>query len=49
VNIKLDLTLDEINAILAVLGNCPTAQGVYPLFQKIKEQAEMQLPKEPVQ
>jgi len=46
-NIKLELTLEEINVILAVLGNCATSQGVYPLFQKIKEQGEAQIPKEP--
>lgn len=42
----LDLSVDEINAILSVLGDLPTKSGAYPLVMKIKEQAEAQLPKE---
>lgn len=47
--IKLELTVEEINAILQTLGNLPTSSGAYPLMLKVKEQAEAQLPKEPVQ
>ena len=43
--IKLELTVEEINAILQTLGNLPTSSGAYPLMLKIKEQAEAQLPK----
>lgn len=44
-NIKLELTVDEVNAILGVLGDLPTKTGAWPLVMKIKEQAEPQLPK----
>ena len=47
--IKLELTVEEINAILQTLGNLPTSSGAYPLMLKVKEQAEAQLLKEPVQ
>ena len=42
--IKLTLTLDEVNGILAALGELPTKSGAWPLVVKIKEQAEPQLP-----
>ena len=45
-NIKLDLTIDEVNGILATLGQLPTSGGAWPLAVKIKTQAEAQLPKE---
>lgn len=41
-NIDLTLTVDEVNAILQVLGDLPTKTGAYPLVMKIKEQAEIQ-------
>jgi hypothetical protein len=44
--IKLDLSLEEVNSILHVLGELPTRMNAYPLLMKIKEQAEAQLPKE---
>ena len=37
--ISLFLTVDEVNAILAVLGDLPTKSGAFPLVLKIKEQA----------
>jgi len=43
--LNLTLTIDEINAILQVLGQLPTASSAYPLLMKIKGQAEAQLPK----
>lgn len=46
-DINLTLSLEEINAILGVLGDLPTKSGAWPLIIKIKEQAEAQLPKEP--
>lgn len=43
VQIKLELTLDEINACLTALGNLPFVQ-VSPLIEKIREQTVPQLP-----
>jgi hypothetical protein len=43
-NIKLELSVEEINAILQVLGELPTKTGAFPLLLKIKEQAEKQAP-----
>ena len=43
-DIKLELTVNEVNALLGVLGELPTKTGVYPLAVKIKEQAEAQMP-----
>lgn len=42
-----DLSVDEINAILAALQELP-GKICNPLSQKIKEQAESQLPKQEV-
>jgi hypothetical protein len=46
--IKLELSVDEVNAILGVLGDLPTKTGAFSLMMKVKEQAESQLeqPKE---
>ena len=44
--IKLELSIEEINGILQVLGDLPTKSGAYPLVMKIKEQAEPQIPQE---
>ena len=43
--IKLELSIDEVNAILQVLRELPTKSGAWPLVVKIKEQAEPQVPK----
>ena len=42
-NVTLTLTIDETNAILAVLGDLPTKMGAFPLLMKIKEQADIQV------
>ena len=42
--IKLTLTVEEVNGILATLGQLPTSSGAWPLVVKIKTQAEAQLP-----
>lgn len=42
--IKLELTVEEVNGILGVLGDLPAKTGVWPLIVKIKEQAEAQVP-----
>jgi hypothetical protein len=44
-NIKLELTVEETNAILQVLGELPTKTGAFPLLVKVKEQADAQMPK----
>jgi hypothetical protein len=44
--IKLELSVEEVNAILSVLGQLPTSSGAWPLLVKVKEQAEAQVPKE---
>lgn len=44
--ITLKLDVQEVNAILQVLGDLPTKTGAWPLIVKIKEQAEPQVPKE---
>ena len=41
--IKLELTVEEVNAILQTLGNLPTSSGAWPLLLKIKDQAEAQV------
>lgn len=43
-NINLELTVDEVNAVLQTLGNLPTSSGAWPLVVKIKTQAEAQVP-----
>jgi len=44
--IKLNLSVDEVNAILQTLGNLPTSSGAWPLVIKIKQQAESQVIRE---
>jgi hypothetical protein len=44
--IKLELSVEEVNAILSVLGQLPTSSGAWPLLLKVKEQATPQVPKE---
>ena len=44
--IKLVLHPEEVNGILATLGQLPTSSGAWPLVIKIKQQSESQLPKE---
>lgn len=39
---NLNLTKEEIQYILSVLGELPTKSGAWPLVLKIKEQAEKQ-------
>ena len=46
---ELNLTLEEVNAVLQTLGNLPTSSGVFPLLMKIKQQAEAQIPEEQAQ
>ena len=41
--IKLELSVEEVNGILGVLGDLPSKTGAWPLIVKIKEQAEAQV------
>lgn len=41
--INLELSVQEVSAILGVLGDLPTKTGAWPLIVKIKEQAESQV------
>jgi hypothetical protein len=45
--VNINLTVDEVNAVLHTLGNLPTSSGAWPLVVKIREQAEAQLPAQP--
>lgn len=41
--VNINLTVEEVNAVLNTLGQLPTSSGVYPLLLNIKQQAEAQL------
>jgi hypothetical protein len=41
--LELNLTVEEINIILSVLGDLPSKTGAWVLISKIKAQAEPQL------
>jgi hypothetical protein len=43
--ITLKLELNEVNAVLDMMGAQPTNTNVWPLAAKIRAQAEVQLPK----
>jgi len=43
-NINLQLAVEEVTAIIQVLGELPTKTGAFPLVMKIKEQLDSQLP-----
>ncbi len=44
--IKLDLTVEEVNGILAALGELPTKTNAFLLMDKIRNQANPQVPVE---
>jgi hypothetical protein len=44
--LTLKLTVDDVNAILNVLGELPTKSGAFPLAVKIKQQADDQVKKD---
>ena len=46
--IKLEVTLNEVEGILAGLGELPTKTGAFALLMKVRAQTEAQLPKEEV-
>lgn len=45
-DITLTLTVEEVNAIMQVLGDLPSKTGAWVLLMKIKEQADPQARKE---
>ena len=47
--ITLELELDEVNGLLAALGELPSKTGAWNLILKIKEQADPQVPVEEVE
>ena len=40
---QINLDENEINAILAILGDMPSKSGTWPLMMKIKVQADAQI------
>ena len=44
--INLELSVDEVNFILQVMGELPSKSGAFPLMIKVKEQAEKQVPQD---
>ena len=44
--IKLDVTLNEVEGVLAGLGELPTKTGAFGLLMKIQAQVQAQVPKE---
>ena len=44
-DVELKVSLEEAVAIVNLLGSLPTAQGAWPLFEKLKAQVEPHLPK----
>lgn len=41
--VVLELTVEEVNVVLSVLGELPTNRGTYPLMMKIGKLAERSL------
>ena len=41
---NIELTEQEVNDIITVLGQLPTSTGAFPLLCKISEQAKAQMP-----
>ena len=42
-DITLTLSVEEVNAVIQIIGQMPTSSGVFPLMMKIKEQGDSQL------
>ena len=41
--VTITLSIEEVNAIMQVLGDLPTKSGAYPLVLKINEQVKAQV------
>jgi len=44
-DVELKLSLEEAVAIVNLIGSLPTSQGAWPLFEKLKAQVQLHLPK----
>jgi hypothetical protein len=44
-DVELKVSLEEAVAIVNLIGSLPTAQGAWPLFERLKAQVEPHLPK----
>lgn len=44
---NIELSVEEINTVLTIIGDLPNKMGLYPLAMNIKQQAEAQLPQPP--
>jgi hypothetical protein len=44
--IKLTLSLEEVQALMNLMGETPAKMGYFPLMIKIKGQADLQVPQE---
>ena len=42
-NLQIELSENDINVILAILGDMPSKTGTWPLMMKIKVQADAQI------
>lgn len=45
-DIKLTLTLEEVQGLMNLMGETPAKLGYFPLMTKIKVQADPQVPQE---
>jgi len=45
--IKLTLAIEEVQALMNLMGDTPAKMGYFPLMIKIKGQADTQLPEAP--
>ena len=43
-DIKLTLTLEEVQNLMNLMGDTPAKMGLFPLMMKVKEQADPQVP-----
>ena len=43
VTLNLEVTVQDVNVLLKVLGDLPTNSGAYPLLMKLQEQAQAQV------
>jgi len=43
-DIKLTLTLEEVQSLMNLMGDTPAKMGYFPLMLKVKEQADPQVP-----
>lgn len=41
--VSITLTVQEVNALLGMLGQMPNSSGTYPLLVKIRDQGQAQL------